>query len=219
MIGTLVRWPVIVRKGRSQPPTGRWHEWKEIIAGHCEGQCIYCAIHESRFGGIRNFHVEHFRPKSNEAFAHLEDDINNLYLACAICNVLKSDDWPGEPAADHSAPAYPDPFITDYNSLFAISASTREVYSPTVAGSYLIERLILNRPQLLLERRFEAMLLFQEEFEDWIESCLDQITRAEQEETMATLLEVSRSARKAIKSRPYRDSDTKRLTSKAKKRR
>src|SRR5690349_11271873 len=102
-----MKWPILTGVTRAQPPSGRWHDWKEVISEDCDEKCIYCAIHEGRFGGLRNFHVEHYRPK--DRFPRLENTITNLYLACAVCNVLKCDDWPQEPRGDHSVPAYPDP--------------------------------------------------------------------------------------------------------------
>lgn len=195
-------------KVRNQPDSGRWHQWKETIAEHCGGSCVYCAITEGRFGGIRNFHVEHFRPKVK--FPHLEDDITNLYLACAICNVLKSDDWPDEPAPDHSLAAYPDPSVTDYNTLFTVSPETYEVSAATPAGKYLVERILLNRAQLILERRLGALLISLSEFEDWVELSLSKMKPAEVKDTSAILLDISRVKTSALLARPYRNADTKR---------
>ena len=84
-----MRWPNVVGKSRTQPNKGEWHDWKQEIADHCHGRCIYCAISEARFGGVRNFHIEHYRPKKK--FPQFENDIKNLYSAGAICNVLKCD--------------------------------------------------------------------------------------------------------------------------------
>ncbi len=206
-----MQWPNLVGKARIRPPGKAWHQWKQVIADHCDGRCVYCAIPEGRFGGIRNFHIEHFRPKVK--FPQLENDIQNLYLACAICNVLKCDDWPGEPVADHSRATYPDPFLTDYNSLFVISSTTHEVTSPTVAGKYLVERVLLNRAQLILERRLAAMRRALAEFYTWVDASISSMTLEEKETTVAVLLEISRVQTKALEARPYRDLDTKKSRS------
>jgi hypothetical protein len=169
---------------------------------------VYCAIPEGRFGGIRNFHIEHFRPKAK--FPKLENIIANLYLACAICNVLKSDDWPAEPVANHSRAAYPDPSLTDYNAILVISSSTHEVRSPKVAGKYLIERVLLNRAQLILERRLAAMVSSLNEFETWLNAAMRDMTKEELQITVGVLQEVSRVKTKTLEARPYRDPDTKR---------
>ena len=59
-----MEWFKIFKENSVQPKTGKYSDWKEIIADECKHQCVYCALSESRFGGIRNFHVEHYRPKS-----------------------------------------------------------------------------------------------------------------------------------------------------------
>lgn len=169
---------------------------------------MYCAISESRFGGLRNFHVEHLRPKVK--FPTSENDIRNLYLACAICNVLKCDDWPGEPASDHSLAAYPDPSVVDYNTLFVISPMTYELDSSTVAGKYVIERILLNRAQLILERRLAMMLQLLDEFEAWVDASLKDMTTAEMKATVKVLRAISNVKTAVLKARPYRDADTKR---------
>jgi hypothetical protein len=152
--------------------------------------------------------VEHFRPKVK--FPHLEDVIHNLYLACAICNVLKADDWPAEPVPSHSLASYPDPADTDYNSLLFINQPTYEVASATLAGRYVIERVYLNRAQLVLERRLSMTLAFLEEFEEWVIKTLPIMTREEMQASLKVLRRISKTKTSVIEARPYRDSDTKR---------
>lgn len=203
-----MQWPVLVGKKRVQPSEGTWHHWKQRIADDCDGRCIYCAISEARFGGIRNFHVEHFRPKIR--FPKLENKIKNLYLACAICNVLKSDDWPCEPAPNHSLAAYPDPSGADFNGLFAVSPQTHQVDSATVAGRYLIERVVLNRAQLILERRLDAVIRFSSGFAAWVNQSMAEMTRAELKAAVKVLLTVASIQIGALTARPYPDAATKR---------
>lgn len=203
-----MKWPILLGKGRNQPTTGRWHDWKQIIADDCEGRCIYCAIGEARFGGIRNFHIEHLRPKLR--FPHLENDIRNLYLACAICNVLKCDDWPAEPAPDHSLPTYPDPSLVDYNSLFTLLTSSHEVSSHTVAGTYVIERMLLNRSQLILERRLSSFYALAAEFSEWLDASLPILTTDELRDAVAILNRISKAQGTLATARPYLDIETKR---------
>lgn len=136
---------------RVQPAAGKYSDWKTDIANDCFQQCVYCAIPESAYGGIDNFHIDHFKPFS--IFGDLKDVITNLFLACAICNRFKSNDWPGEHLDDHSMPSYPDPSAYDYNELFEISPDTYIVRGQFPATTYLTEKLYLNRPQLLMERR------------------------------------------------------------------
>lgn len=200
-----MKWATLVGSSRSQPSSGNWRDWKEQIAVDCQHQCIYCAISEARFGGIRNFHVEHFRPKVR--FDALENEISNLYLACSICNVLKCDDWPDEPASDHSVNAYPDPSAHDYNSIFSVEPSTKHLDSSSVAGLYVIERLMLNRYQLILERRLSHCLDAFRSFENWVRSIDPAL--GYRTEVVTVLLEICNLKGDALTVRPYRDPDTK----------
>lgn len=134
-----------------QPSSGNYRDWKELIASECWNQCVYCAIHERDFGGIRNFHIEHYRPKS--LFPKLIDDIKNLFYACAICNVFKGSDWPDEPSSKFNNPSYPDPSKIDYSDIFKLDADKGEIFGKYTASIYMTEKLYLNRPQLILLRR------------------------------------------------------------------
>ena len=95
-----MKWFRIPKENSKQPKSGKYSDWKARIAEECKHQCVYCAISESRFGGIRNFTIEHYRPKKRPEFSHLVNDIKNLYLACPICNTFKGNDWPAEPKKD-----------------------------------------------------------------------------------------------------------------------
>lgn len=145
-----MNWKIIDRVSRIQPNSGCYSDWKEQIASDCYHQCVYCSIHEGQFGGINNFHIDHFRPKSKKKFKHLENDINNLFYSCPICNRFKSNDWPNEP--DLNSICYPDPSFTDYSEIFQINSESK-IQGKFVASDYIAIRLYLNRPQLIFERR------------------------------------------------------------------
>jgi len=148
-----MKWKLVSKKGSSQPTTGTYTDWKSLLANEGFHQCVYCALPDAALGGERNFHVEHYKPKSKAKFKHLENKIKNLFYACPICNVFKSDKWPATPKKDHSVAAYPDPSKIDYNILFQVSELTGTITGKFVASKYLIESLHLNRPQLIFERR------------------------------------------------------------------
>lgn len=150
-----MKWKRIPKEKCVQPESGTYHDWKSILAEEASYQCVYCAIHEGSFGGTRNFHVEHYRPKSK--FGELENDIMNLFYACAICNTFKGDDWPSEPLQDFSNPSYPDPSETNYNDLFFSITVKGEIQGRYIASKYLAEKLYLNRPQLIIERRISSI--------------------------------------------------------------
>lgn len=144
----------LIAKPRTAPLGAKYKEWKPSLRVEGRHQCVYCSVREASFGGYRNFHVEHYRPKSE--FVDLTNDYFNLYYACSICNAFKSDVWPGDPLPDLSNEAFPDPSIYNYSDL--ISVDNNHVASGNnLAAMYTIERLFLNRPQLLVERKVRAL--------------------------------------------------------------
>jgi hypothetical protein len=145
-------WRLIPKNKNSQPKTGEYSDWKQQIADECFNQCVYCSIHEQQFGGIDHYHIDHYRPKSRKEFEALRNDILNLFYACPICNRFKREDWPGEPT-DLNNICYPDPSATDYSTLFELNNSLYVITGRYRASTYVIERLYLNRPQLIYERR------------------------------------------------------------------
>jgi hypothetical protein len=143
-----MNWKLVNKDPRAQPTKGTYSDWKEQIAKECFYQCVYCSIHEAQFGGINNFHIDHYRPKS--VFKKLENDICNLFYSCPICNRFKSDDWPNEPDLD--LVSYPNPSNIDYSELFDVNKDYL-VDGRYTASKYLELRLYLNRAQLIFERR------------------------------------------------------------------
>ena len=167
-------WFQIDKSRTAQPAKGTYKDWKDILRVEGRYQCVYCTISEGRFGGLRNFHVEHYRPKSKYA-AH-ENSIANLFYACAICNSFKGSDWPGDPAKDFSNAAYPDPSACCYSEFLSVDGHGL-VGSSVVAGKFIVERLYLNRPQLVnargLSRTIGAIIKLSEEMNGLIERAPD----------------------------------------------
>ncbi|MBK7862486.1 MAG: hypothetical protein IPJ65_28540 [Archangiaceae bacterium] len=131
---------------------------------------MYCCIHEAGFGGYRNFHVEHLRPKSR--FRSQENKYSNLFYACAVCNALKGNDWPKAKELVPDVVCYPDPSVVNYATLFSADGDS-SVSGTTLAGKYLVEKLYLNRPQLLMERRHTRVLAELEQEMSEIDSVIE----------------------------------------------
>lgn len=186
-----MKWIKVASTGRIQPTTGKYNEWKAQIATDCGRQCVYCAIPESKYGGLDNYHVDHFRPKSIKRFARLENIIANLFLACAICNRFKSDDWPNDPANDNSIAAHIDPSVHDYNDVFELDTASFNILGKVTAAKYIIERLFLNRPQLIFERRTFSATKRIEAFEQFARDALSELQKlppAQNSELLTKLL-------------------------------
>ncbi len=151
-----MEWRRIPKEASNRPTTGSYRDWKPHLAEEAKHQCVYCAIHDASFGGIRNFHVEHFRPRSK--FVDLTDDYANLFFACAICNTFKGNDWPnGSKDNDISLAGYVNPSRRCYGDFLSVDRESHMAKSIVSAGIYMIEKLYLNRPQLILERRAAAV--------------------------------------------------------------
>ncbi len=203
-------WRRVENEKRLQPKTGSWPSWKAAIAQDCFRQCVYCAIPDSRYGGLDKFHVDHFRPK--QKFPALAKIITNLYLACAICNRFKSDDWPGEPSDDHGFAGYPDPGSYDYGSLIDLDTSHGVLTGKYVATAYVIERLYLNRPQLIRLRRTASLEDRLEIVEDSLAKAFDKLSKYTENAEAAVslvvevgqaLLEASKAYRQREQATPY----------------
>ncbi|MFJ3315933.1 HNH endonuclease [Herbaspirillum huttiense] len=152
-----MKWRVVDKTKSKVPSTGTYRTWKPQLADEARLQCVYCCIHESNFGGVRNFHVEHFKPKS--LFPALENDYANLFYACGVCNVFKSDDWPAElDDNDFNSNGYPNPARVNYADFLVVDTSTGKVVSEFKTGKYVIERLHLNRPQMVGVRSLAAIM-------------------------------------------------------------
>ena len=204
-----MNWRKIPKDKAKQPPGKDYTAWKEIIAEECYHQCVYCSIHETPWGGIDNFHIEHYKPKKK--FAQLALDICNLFYACPICNRFKSDDWPGDPLPDLSNPSYPNPSEHDFKDYFDYDRQTSLLSGKNVAANYVLERLYLNRPQLINERR-EYILSQQEdqlrhELRDFIDKIDDNDLLKQAIKALDHLLDLKQ-ARTSI--RPYSLNDIRR---------
>lgn len=139
-----------IDKAKRKQESGEYNEWKEQIAADCYYMCVYCSIHESHWGGIDHYHIDHYKPKSK--FPNLINTITNLYYACPVCNRFKSDDWQGD-SNDLNVICYPDPSDHDYRDLLKMDLQSYILIGKYTSSKYLINKLYLNRPQLIYERR------------------------------------------------------------------
>jgi len=208
-----MKWRRIPKEQTAVPNNGTHKNWKGVLAVEGFHQCVYCSISEATFGGSRNFHVEHFRPKSR--FAHLENDFRNLFYACAICNTFKGNDW-HEPGGDPTTHCYLDPSAVDYATVFGVNNADYLVTSGSVAGRYMLERLYLNRPQLLLERRLQFARSELERIDQEVRQFRTQVDLANPDELRAyiAVVEWYQDAMKfliqAIEAVPYAEADIRR---------
>jgi hypothetical protein len=144
---------------RQTPPTKKHHRaYKLYLRQDFLHRCAYCLIHEAHYGGLRNFHVDHFRPKGLPKFRHLALVYTNLYYACALCNTNKGNTWPTDELLNLGFrfldPCEEDPF----EGHLEINKQDGSLLVQTPAGEYTVYHLRLNRNQLKKHRcrLFEA---------------------------------------------------------------
>lgn len=134
---------------RQNPPLfKRYQQYKPYLRSDFLLRCAYCLIHESHFGGLRNFHVDHFRPKSRKEFRRLSLVYSNLYYACGLCNSFKGSWWPAAGDLD-AGRRFVDPCEEDlYGKHVEINEEDGTLRVHTPAGHYTVEHIWLDRPQL-----------------------------------------------------------------------
>lgn len=166
----------IIKKSHSTYPVSvsKYVDYKPYLRIEANHRCVYCGIKEAIFGGADSFHVEHFKPKSLAKFKYLEKDYMNLFYSCSVCNRFKSNDWYDGYQADHSTVGYPNPNEYDYNILFSTSDDfvLKGFY---ISSEYLVEKLYLNRPQLLMSRELESVLELYRSLKDEVNNVLEKL--------------------------------------------
>lgn len=150
-----MKWRRIDKSKSSRPSKGTYSDWKPELAREGDHRCVYCSIHENRLGGERMFHVEHLKPKSK--FKHLTNDYDNLFYSCPICNTFKSNSWFDVDEGDFDSKHYPNPCNFDFSDFFEADKDNWRLSGHHTTGTFLVERLHLNRPHLCRERRYEAL--------------------------------------------------------------
>lgn len=201
-----MRWFLIVKNPTPTTQT-EYSGWKGELRQEGREQCCYCTISENAFGGGRNFAVEHYRPKSR--FVHLTVHYPNLFYACAVCNSFKGDDWPTDTPAPDVA-CYLDPSAHDYTDHIAVDTATGLVSGINVAGRYKVQRLHLNRAQLILYRRRETLLERARRFEAAAANLLqhaDALGVGRLRRLMGAVLRISAMRDRVQRAAPYEDGD------------
>lgn len=106
--------------------------------------CEFCGVTEDN--AASELTIDHYQPQAKGG----SDDFDNLIYSCPKCNSYKSDYWPLE-----NQPVLWNPRV-DLLSLHFIEAEDGLLYPLTATGQFTIERLRLNRPPLVSNRRQRA---------------------------------------------------------------
>ncbi len=112
---------------------------RAALEAETHAKCAYC---EGRFKPVSYGHIEHKLPKRK--YPHLVCAWTNLTVACQVCNTNKGD-------YDDPACRLLDPHVDDVEKL-VVFAGSFALAGCGKRAARTIERLKLNRPDLLLAR-------------------------------------------------------------------
>ncbi len=99
-------------------------------------------------GGVENYELDHFRPKSK--FPQLSNDFYNIYYSCHPCNHTKLDKWPAAELQERGY-RFVDFCTDDFDKHFE-ELPNGQWRGKTDAGHYTIDALRLNRQHLVIVR-------------------------------------------------------------------
>lgn len=119
---------------------------KEALRRLFRFRCGYCGIRESDAGA--ELTVNHFQPRSRGGL----DDRANLIYCCHACNEFKSDHW------ETDSPRRILHSLQDAANAHMVEDPDGRLRPLTETGAFHIDRLHLNRPQLI-EYRHERLRL------------------------------------------------------------
>jgi uncharacterized protein (TIGR02646 family) len=144
---------VLFQRQEKPPAKKKYQHYKPELRRDFQYRCAYCLIHEAHYGGLRNYHVDHFRPKGKKKFKHLALVYTNLYYACGLCNTFKGRHWPTV-KEEQAGYGYVDPCQEDpYEDHIKVDEKDGSARTLTRAGAYMVAHLRLDREQLKKHRR------------------------------------------------------------------
>lgn len=119
-------------------------EDRQTVRTLYDHRCGYCGVSESDIGG--ELQIDHYQPITKDG----GDSLHNLVYACVHCNRFKGDYWPDENDSENFHILHPEK--DDVSLHFYVTASGR-IEGRTPRGWFHINRLHLNRPQLIVWRQ------------------------------------------------------------------
>lgn len=129
----------------------RYGSYKRWLQHEFSRVCVYCRAPDTHAGAALIFQVDHYRPKSLPAFAHLVVEYGNLCYCCGNCNSRKSNYWPDNEEAD---PWVVNPCEHDMAAHLRFSAGTGLVEPRSSHGEWTAELLDLNGETVVQHRQF-----------------------------------------------------------------
>jgi HNH endonuclease len=115
---------------------------REQVRQRAQCACEFCGTSEIDAGGLLT--IDHFQPRSKQG----SNQLDNLIYACISCNQSKQDYWPSQ----DTAPKLWNPRQETASQHF-VEQDDGQLTALTLTGEFTIQRLRLNRTQLVSARQ------------------------------------------------------------------
>lgn len=166
-----------ILRGADPGPVAKYRDYKPDLQPLFRFRCAYCISHEELMGGYDAMEVDHFRPPNRPEFKHLEKEWANLYYTCRRCNAHKWNHWPTTEEKGRGL-RFVDPCEDDPDDHLRMTrhpdtADFCWLRALTPAGRYTIDKIRLNRKQLIDIRR--ALVRQEREVQEAIDRNSEQI--------------------------------------------
>ena len=143
--------PIFKRRVSAPQRQTDYGKYRPLVREDFSECCAYCLLHELLSGGVDNYELDHFRPKSKPSAGMDLHNFYNLYYSCHACNHYKSDSWPDDALAQLGY-RFVNTCEEDFSTHFRAEQDGR--WAPlTPAGEYTEARLRLNRTHLIEMRK------------------------------------------------------------------
>ena len=119
-------------------------ETRQIVREAYDRRCGYCGVSESDIGG--ELQIDHYQPVAKNG----ADSLDNLVYACVHCNRFKGDYWPDLNDPENFHILHPEKDDVPLHLQVTVSGRMEGI---TPRGWFHINRLHLNRPQLIIWRQ------------------------------------------------------------------
>lgn len=101
------------------PRKRNYRQYRTRLREDFNRRCGYSDVSEHFLFDTSLFHIDHFRPKAQSKFPHLETEYTNLVYCSCYVNRCKKDDWHGDDKISFvEDKGYLDPCEVDYNEHF-----------------------------------------------------------------------------------------------------
>ncbi len=150
--------PVFFRRSELLYDKNSKNLYRELVREDFFECCAYCLLHEVLAGGMDNFELDHFYPKSKLASEEEKNDYYNLYYSCHICNKYKADSWPNK-ILENEGYRYVDLCKDDFKTHFKDDNNGNWI-PLTNPGKYTDEKIRLNRKHLVEVRKYLSGLSY-----------------------------------------------------------